>query len=185
MNCKHCDAPLEEGTVICPVCGMALEETVEQVLPATEEMVEDVTEVAVEETAEEVTEETTVEEQEETPAVRKPKVWQWIAIAVGGLVALALLAFAILYALDVDILPSGNESYTMTGAATDELAEKVVATAGEAVLTNGELQVYYWSAVYDFLNQYSAYATTIGLDYTQPLDQQQYFDQDITWQQFF
>ncbi len=181
MNCKHCDAPLEEGAVKCPVCGMEIKETAEQVLPATEETAEEVTV----ETAEEVTVETAEEEQEEAPAARKPKVWLWIVTAVGGLVALALLAFAILYALDIDIFPAGNESYTMTGEASDVLADKVVATAGETELTNGELQVYYWSAVYDFLNQYSAYATTMGLDYTQPLDQQQYLDQDTTWQQFF
>jgi RNA polymerase subunit RPABC4/transcription elongation factor Spt4 len=26
MNCKHCNAELEEGVKLCPACGMAQEE---------------------------------------------------------------------------------------------------------------------------------------------------------------
>ena len=39
MNCKHCNAELEEGVVLCPNCGMAQEEPeiVVEDVPAVEE----------------------------------------------------------------------------------------------------------------------------------------------------
>ena len=39
MNCKHCNAELEEGVKLCPACGMAQEEpeTVVEDVPAVEE----------------------------------------------------------------------------------------------------------------------------------------------------
>lgn len=63
--------------------------------------------------------------------------------------------------------------------------ETVVATMGEAKLTNADLQIYYWMSVYDFLNQYGGYASMFGLDYTQPLDMQLSIDGALTWQQYF
>ena len=63
--------------------------------------------------------------------------------------------------------------------------EAVVATMGDAKLTNTELQVYYWMSVYDFLNQYGSYASMFGLDYTQPLDTQLSLEGVMTWQQYF
>ena len=64
-------------------------------------------------------------------------------------------------------------------------AEAVVATMGDAKLTNADLQIYYWMGVYDFLNQYGSYASMFGLDYTQPMDAQLSIDGALTWQQYF
>lgn len=67
------------------------------------------------------------------------------------------------------------------------LAEKdtVVATLGDAQLTNGHLQIYYWMQFYDFMSQYGSYASMLGMDYTQPLDTQLCPDGVQTWQQYF
>ena len=64
-------------------------------------------------------------------------------------------------------------------------ASAVVATMGDAKLTNAELQVYYWMQVIDFLDAYGSYASMFGLDYTQPLDSQVSMEGTMTWQQYF
>lgn len=78
-----------------------------------------------------------------------------------------------------------RESYT--GKAEDVLAARdtVVATLGDAKLTNAMLHFYYWMSVYDFLNTYSSYATQIGLDPSKPLDEQDCSANDGTWQHYF
>ena len=64
--------------------------------------------------------------------------------------------------------------------------DTVVATMGEDKLTVGQLQVYYWMQVYDFLDYYGSYAPYMGLDYTKPLDTQIYDKETgMSWQQFF
>ena len=75
-------------------------------------------------------------------------------------------------------------SYSLADGATFN-GDAVVATMGDAKLTNTELQVYYWMSVYDFLNQYGSYASMFGLDYTQPLDTQLSLEGAMTWQQYF
>lgn len=89
------------------------------------------------------------------------------------------------------IPPDGNPddvtcqgSYTLAEGETFN-ADAVVATMGDAKLTNGDLQIYYWMSVIDFLNQYGGYASMFGLDYTKPMDQQVSLDGDLTWQQYF
>ena len=78
-----------------------------------------------------------------------------------------------------------KSSYTGTNDQVLASLDDVVATAGEFQLTNRELQIAYWSAVYDFISYYGNYATT-WIDFTKPLDQQ-YFDEEagLTWQQYF
>ena len=76
-------------------------------------------------------------------------------------------------------------SYTLT---EDKLIQSTVAaTMGAHQLTNGQLQVFYWMQVYDFINYYSYYLSYIGLDYTKPLDMQAcgITEESITWQQYF
>ena len=75
-------------------------------------------------------------------------------------------------------------SYSLADGAAFN-GDAVVATMGDAKLTNTELQVYYWMSVYDFLNQYGSYASMFGLDYTQPLDTQLSLEGAMTWQQYF
>ncbi len=76
-------------------------------------------------------------------------------------------------------------SYTVSDDEMTAAADTVVATMGEAKLTNAELQIYYWMQVYDFLNYYASYASMMGLDYTQSLDTQLSMDGVQTWQQYF
>lgn len=82
-----------------------------------------------------------------------------------------------------------DETAKGTYTVTDEeiLAQKdaVVATLGDAKLTNGQLQVYYWLQVYDFMQQYGQFAQSFGMNITQPLDTQKSIDPNLTWQQFF
>ena len=62
----------------------------------------------------------------------------------------------------------------------------VIATVGGHELTNAQLQVYYQMEVLEFVNEYGYYLSFIGLDYSQPLDQQPCMMQDgYTWQQYF
>ena len=79
-------------------------------------------------------------------------------------------------------------SYTVTDEEAAANKDTVVATIGDAQLTNGQLQVYYWSMVNSYLS--SEYGYTLmyygAIDYTQPLDTQISFeDETLTWQQYF
>ena len=195
MNCKLCNAELEEGMNFCPVCGAAQSE------PETE-----VAEVV--ETVETPVEETPVEEPKARLGAGK------IAL----LVTLAVAAVAVVIALilggkggsnpaettapsnpastnptvAMTVPADGNPddvtckgSYSVDEKEIKKLGDKVVATMGDAELTNTELQVYYWMQVYDFLNQYGSYASMFGLDYTQPMDRQVSIEGSMTWQQYF
>ena len=78
-------------------------------------------------------------------------------------------------------------SYTVSDDQIAADMANVVATVGDRKLTNAELQIYYWMEVQGFLGQYGAYASYLGLDYTQPLDTQvcSISDGGETWQQYF
>lgn len=76
-------------------------------------------------------------------------------------------------------------TYTVTDDEIQAQGDKVVATLGDAKLTNSELQVYYWMQVYDFLEHYGQYASMFGMDVNVPLDMQKSMDPALTWQQFF
>lgn len=77
-------------------------------------------------------------------------------------------------------------SYTVDDTAAAEKASEVVATVGDQTLTNSELQLHYWSAVYNFLNQYGYYLSAFGMDPSVGLDQQAcYLDTTISWQEYF
>lgn len=79
-------------------------------------------------------------------------------------------------------------SYTATDDEAVAAADTVVATMGDKVLTNADLQVYYWMEVAAFLDNYGDYAYYLGVDSTQPLDTQLCEDgseNPMTWQQYF
>ena len=88
-----------------------------------------------------------------------------------------------------DLVPGEGVFTKVSYSVTDDgiLAQRdtVVGTCGDAELTNADLQIYYWMSVYEFLNQYGAYASYFGLDYTKPLDQQICPDTKGTWQHDF
>ena len=96
----------------------------------------------------------------------------------------------VVYTIPADGNPN-DETVKGTYTAADDVVlaarDTVVARMGEYTLTNGQLQVYYWLQVQDFLNNYGAYAGYFGLDYTKPLDKQTCMiaENGCTWQQFF
>lgn len=76
-------------------------------------------------------------------------------------------------------------TYTVSDDEMIAARDTVVATFGDAELTNGELQVYYWMQFYNFMNsEMGMYASYLGLDYSKPLETQTSTD-GTTWQQYF
>ena len=157
MNCKKCNAELIQGSTVCPECGT-------------------------------------------DNAKQKSNVGLIVVLAVCCLIVGALVAVLVMSLVGpsepVDSKPVDTTapstaplnlpSYTVDDDTVIANADVVVATAGEYELTVGELQVFYWNSVYDFLNQYSYYLSYFGFDYTKPLDEQ-VFDQEqgLTWQEYF
>ena len=204
MICKNCQQEMPEVGEFCPFCGAAKEPAEEIVLQETaeetvEEVAEETAEVIAEETAEasEATEETAEElvegENEEEPQQPKAKLklWQLIAIIAGGVVLLAVLAGAVLYAMGIDLKPRENDlyfrdSYTAEDEAIEKAADTVVATLGDKELTVSQLQLYYTNDIYSFLSQYGSYLGYI-LDVSMPLEDQTYpmAETEQTWQQYF
>ena len=79
-------------------------------------------------------------------------------------------------------------TYTVSDEEAAANMNTVVATVGDHTLTNGQLQVFYWMQVQNFLSsEYGNYMLYYGvLDYTQPLDTQIcVMEEGLTWQQFF
>ena len=201
MNCKFCGAEMMEDQPFCPTCGKdnTLEETPEEAV--AEETVE---EVAAEET---VTEEETVSE--EAPKAKSNKIAiaiTAIVVVLALIVALVVTAFgnkkmevadptedtALAYTattpadtLADDVTHLGT--YTVSDEEILAAADTVVATMGGAELTLAQLQIYYWTEVFNFLNSYGSYASYLGLDYTQGLDTQLcgMSETEMTWQQYF
>ncbi len=199
MICKKCKQEIPEQEKACPFCGEPVEMQMHQPEEITEEMTGEVTEEVAEEVTEETVEEITEEgsaEAEETTAGKQKKKWPKIlAIAGGAVVLLALIALLTGFILNslgiLDLSPRGEgvaykDVYTVTDEKAVKKAEKTVATIGTQTLTNGELQLYYQNEIYNFLNQYYYYMSFMGLDITQPLDQQPCaVAEGLTWEQYF
>ena len=193
MNCKFCQAELEEGVTLCPACGQ--ENQPEEELPVAE-----VTEEAAdEETVGEVTEAVA----EEAPVRKKLTSGKLAVIYISIIVLLAALIAPIIadlnkgnsfggnIALSDPIFADRNKddvtckgSYTVTDKKAKEKADKVVATAGDAELTNGMLQSIYWLQVYNFMG---SYGQEYEIDMNVPLDEQRCTanQNEWSWQQYF
>lgn len=76
-------------------------------------------------------------------------------------------------------------SYTVSNWKAASRQDQVIATMGDLQLTNGQLQVYYWMQVRQFIDSYGDSASYLGMDYTGDLAEQTYTDGVSTWQQFF
>lgn len=179
MNCKYCDALLEEGSTLCPACGK-----------------DNAGEAPV---VPEIPQDTTPETAPQAAPAQK-NTWKIVtAIVCAVIVALGVAAGIYLsgrgqqpqdptsttgsYQAD-DIRFKG--SYTGEDAVVQAAADTVVATVGDYTLTNGQLQIYYWMQYYDFVNNYGTYASAMGLDLSKPLDEQACpAAADYTWQQYF
>ena len=202
-----------EDKPFCPACGQdnTVEEAPEETLAAEEIVAEEtVTEEAVEETV--ASEETVSEETaEEAPKANSKK----IAISITAIVVILAMIIALVvsavggkqeevteptgeteldytveYTTPADTLADDVThlgTYTVSDEDVVAAADTVVATMGGAELTLADLQVYYWTEVFNFLNQYGSYASYLGLDYTVPLDQQacSMAETEMTWQQYF
>ncbi len=193
MKCKFCQAEMPEDAPFCPYCG---KNNVEEIAEAVEETLEETGEAVV--TVETDTPEapSEVEEAATSPQVKRMK--RFAALS-GCLAVLAVLGTVLFFGIrggwDVAswfkwMKPrqnslTGNESYTVSDKKVVSKRGNVVATIPGAELTNGELQVYYWMQVIEFVNEYGYYLSYFGLDYTQPLDTQVSMEDGQTWQQYF
>lgn len=195
-----------------PAEQTAAEEATVEETPVEETGVE---ETPVEETTTEETpvEQTATEEPtaEETPAPAKMGKLTIFLAALFVVLVLALLAVLVFRGsrkadgpqaatgsateatVVATIPPDGNPddvtckgSYTVTDEEVKAAADTVVATIGDAQLTNSQLQIFYWSMVNSFLSSQNGYMMVAYglLDYTQPLDTQLY-SEGMTWQQCF
>lgn len=179
MKCKYCQSELEEGVTLCPACGKENSEPAKTGLGAGKIALLVILAVAAiaviaalvmgggngaapAGTTEPIA---TTTPAETTPATTAPAP----TIPADG--------------NPDDVTCKGT--YTVTDEEMIAAASAVVATMGDAQLSNEELQVYYWMQVIDFLNNYGSYADMMGLDITQPLDTQVSMGGAATWQQYF
>lgn len=203
MICKKCHGHLEEDVSVCPVCGEAVEaeETPAQEAECQEMpqvIMEDVTIVPGEqaqwvsgiEIKEDVLEEAEAEPASEAePEPAKKKTWVRVTAIVACVVLFFGLAASVWYGINGGFAPKANDEYYKDQYYVEEdkaikSADTVIAIVGDAELTNGQFQVFYWMGVYDFLQQYSDYLSYLGLDLNQPMHAQ-YADENTTWEQYF
>lgn len=195
-KCQFCDAELPEGVTLCPGCGKenapAEEMPVQEVINPEEIPTEDA-------------------QAEEAPVKKEKKPASKLEIAI--LVALVAVLIALVTVLisqhsgkkadtaetteapvvEYTIPADGNPdditckgTYTVTDEELAKSRDTVVATCGDAQLTVGQLQTYYWMEVRSFLNAYGAYAAYFGMDTAQSLDKQPCgVAEGVTWQQYF
>ena len=204
MKCRYCDSELVEGKPFCPACGRTQEE-------APAESVE--TAETIETAVPEVKETVKAAPGKIALAIAAGVVVLALLVALvisgvdgkngellfGGTDATGEPTSAAVETEPEETVPpttppDGNPddvtckgTYTVSNEEVTASADTVVATVGDAQLTNGVLQAYYWDGVYAFLQQYGDYATMFGLDYTQGLDTQlcAIGDVSVTWQQHF
>ena len=203
MKCQCCGKDLPENEMLCPACGWEntpeseREETpaVEGEIPAAE---------AETVPAEDMDLASQPGEEESVAASPEVKKMKRIAVISGCVAALAVLALVLFFGIrsgagekvdvkswfDWEIFRANDlykqDSYTVSDSKAESKADTVVATVGDAKLTNGQLQVYYQMQFMDFVSQYSYYLSYFGLDYTKPLDEQACpLKEGYTWQQYF
>lgn len=153
---------------------------------------EETAEEPAEAPAEEAVEDLFADEEAEVKPAKKPIKPFLLGLILGGcVVLLGLLGFFVLKGAGIDIGPRPNDvyykdSYTATHDTLAKKADTVVATIGDKKLTMSELQLYYINSIYAFYSQNYYYMSMMGLDLSQPLDQQYYMGQEgMTWEQFF
>ena len=198
MICKFCNAEIEDGLSVCPVCNkMLLEEQAAETV-VEEEVVAQTAEVKEEISVEETSEQQAVEQETPVPEVQpvqttKKSAAPLVLSIIAAVLALASLAVLLMIALGVDLkglLPRGNDimnkdAYTVDDDQAVKQGNDVIATIGGKSLTNAQLQVYYRMQVLDFLNYYGSYTEQLGMDLSKPLSEQTcYFEKDKSWEQY-
>lgn len=197
MQCKKCGLELEQDQTVCLNCGENVEiETVEM---------EQMPELIVEETGSEQPSEEHVEQKSACRKNQTVKVIVFSVLAVALLAALALIVIAgseggmeMLFPTKVTepTIPTGTipqdgnpddetckGSYTQSDETLSGKRETVIAQLGDVTLTNGQLQVYYWTQVYNYFQGYDGFS---GPNFKMALDQQ-VEDEETgrSWQQYF
>ena len=189
MKCKYCDTVVEDGMLQCPRCG------------ATMEPEEDVVSMPDLDINEVVLETKGVEDQQpKLTAVpgnvvgqamgaapqKKKRKWGWIISGIALiLVAALLITVSCIYCFKENNIQF-KKNYTVPDIVLKLFDDTVIATAGDRELTNGMLQIYYWTTVSDYLYNNQGYLNILGLDYTKPLhNQTSYADKNMSWQQVF
>jgi len=181
MECKKCKAQLEQGVTLCPECGTDnTPEAPKGILLTPGKLV---------------------------------AVIALVVVLTSAVIAMILVGTGFSFTRDVQqtqgdpsdaavsesvapatIPADGNPddatckgSYTVSDEEVVANRATVVATVGSQELTNGQLQVFYWLEVQNFLANYGSYAAYFGLDTTQPLDTQVcgISSTQMTWQQYF
>lgn len=164
MNCKFCNAQLEEGTTKCPACG-AENPAGNGKLSAGKIALLAVLVVAA--------------------------IAVVIALVLGGLNTAEVTETTAPTETSGTVISGSAEdvtyksSYTLSDEEVLAGLDTVVATAGSREMTNADLQVYYWMQFYNFVDSYSSYVSMFGLDVYSPLDSQTSIDGSTTWQQYF
>lgn len=208
MECKFCGGEMPENGKFCPYCGLDnadVEETMPEELTETEPKQA----VAGEKSAQKENKEKKVHK-----TANKRKVGKVLTISgcIALMLVLAMVLTVVISANNKDSAVyktyvsakesvvnlfnvkdwelfrdndiNKKDSYTVSDKKAAKKADTVVATLGDAELTNGQLRVYYWMQFYSFVNYYGYYLSLMGLDYTEPLDEQ-YCTDELTWQQYF
>lgn len=117
------------------------------------------------------------------PAKKKVKVGAVALAVASGLVALGVIVTALLWAVGV-LRPGDNNvycrsNYTVWDLFLGDRMDDVVASVGDAHLTNAQLNVFYWMHIYNYAQYYKA-------DFSKPLNQQVMDEETgMTWQQYF
>lgn len=191
MKCKYCEAEMADWGGFCPVCGKNNDDKPQNALDPQEEIIE------LEEDAPLETELTEENAEDNSPKLKKAK---RIAAMSGCVALLAVLATVLFFGIrggwDVGSLfdwlkPRENtihyrDAYTVKDKKAIRKKDKVVATMGDQQLTNAQLQIYYWTEIYGFQNDYYYYLSYVGIDFSKPLSEQTcYFDASLTWEKYF
>lgn len=217
-KCKFCQEELAEDVKFCSNCGKPVSEeevsAVEEAAAPAEQTAAQ--EVPVEEAVSESAETVETASVEAPKSVEKKVTPGKIAMAVAAVVVLAAVLIALIVfgmnsgetaeetapvetavaeTVAATVPADGNPedvtcqgSYTVTDEEALAARDTVIAAIGDQQLTNGQLQVYYWSMVNSYLSsEYGYYMLMYGaIDYTQPLDTQICAeDESLTWQQYF
>jgi len=115
---------------------------------------------------------------------KKKKTLKIVAAVAASVILMVLLFGLINYGANGTFLPKSWMDYFHEQELNKQMSA-VVATMGDSKLTNGLLQVYYWTSVQDYMS--SALANNVKFPDTKtPLDEQ-FYDEAAgkTWQQFF
>ena len=130
---------------------------------------------------------------------------QLILVAVVAAIALIGLLIVLINAMDLEFLKEKKDKkeetkpvttqtvekyesdidYTLDEAACAAAANDVVATVNGVELTNRVFQLYYNWEVSNFISANQSYLTSMGLDYTRPLNEQKCYYDDISWEVYF